>query len=86
MAAKGPKIGFFTDENVPDSIGNYLRNRGHSVVRTRSVMKMGSPDQIVAEAALRAGRVLMSWDKDFNDQRFRQPRFEHLMRVGLQLP
>lgn len=81
--ANRPKISFFTDHNIPDSVGDYLRNRGHSVFRLRHHLADDSPDPIVATAALRAGRVLVSWDKDFNTQRFMQPRFALLSRLAL---
>ena len=77
------KLRFFTDHNVPDSIGNYLRGRGHSVVRLRHHMPDNSKDPVVATAALKDGRILITCDKDFNTQRFMQPRFEGLSRVAL---
>jgi hypothetical protein len=46
-------------------------------------MPDNSPDQVVATAALKANRVLISWDRDFNDQRFAQQRFATLSRIGL---
>jgi hypothetical protein len=42
-----------------------------------------SPDPVVATAALAAGRILVSQDKDFNHQRFAQPRFARLSRIAL---
>ncbi len=81
--AIGRKLYFLTDNCVPDSIGNYLRRRGHSVYRVREKMAHDSPDQIVATAALKADRILISVDKDFNAQRFCQERFALLSRVGL---
>jgi hypothetical protein len=79
-------IAFLTDNNVPDSLGNYLRRRGHDVVRVRTVMPADSPDPVIAEAAMRASRVLISWDKDFNHQRFLKPRFRKLSRIGFSCP
>jgi len=67
--AGGRKLNFLTDNCIPDSVGDYLRRRGHSVFRVRGQMPDNSPDQVVATAALKAGRILVSWDKDFNDQR-----------------
>lgn len=77
-----PAIPFLTDNCVPDSIGNYLRRRGHDVARVRDVMPADSPDPVVAEAAMQSGRVLISWDRDFNHQRFQKPRFKRLQRIG----
>jgi hypothetical protein len=81
-----PVLRFLMDNNVPDSVGTYLRGRRHSVVRLRTIMPMNSPDQIVAEAAIRDQRILVSWDKDFNAQRFKQPRFDQLSRIGFSCP
>jgi hypothetical protein len=79
-------IAFLTDVNVPDSVGNFLRERGHDVERVREVMPADSPDPVVAEAAMQAGRILVSWDRDFNQQRFRKPRFDTLSRIGFSCP
>ena len=42
----------------------------------------GQPDQVVATAAMESGRVLVSWDKDFNHQRFQTARFATLNRIA----
>ena len=49
-------------------------------------MPADSPDPVVATAALQAGRILVSQDKDFNDQRFAQARFAKLSRIALSGP
>ena len=49
-------------------------------------MPVNSPDQIVAKAAMSAGRILVSWDKDFGQQRFMKPRFASLSRIGFSCP
>ena len=36
--------------------------------------------------ALASNRVLVTIDKDFNSQRFQQPRFENLSRISLSGP
>jgi hypothetical protein len=83
MARAAITLRLFTDENVPDSVGRYLRGRGHSVYRAKAHLAEGSPDQIVATTAMEDGRILVSQDKDFNHQRFAQPRFARLSRIGL---
>lgn len=83
MAKRGTQLRFFTDNNIPDSVGNYLRSRGHSVYRLRHHMPHDSKDPVVATAAIKADRILVSWDKDFNSQRFAQPRFQTLSRIAL---
>lgn len=83
MAANRVQLRFFLDQNVPDSIGRYLRGRGHSVLFLRHHIPDNSPDPVVGMTALKAGRILVSWDRDFNAQRFRQDRFAELSRISL---
>jgi predicted nuclease of predicted toxin-antitoxin system len=71
----------FLDNNMPDSIGRYLQQRGHSVLRQRFYIPADSPDQLVATTAMKAGRILVTQDKDFNSQRFHQERFAELSRI-----
>ncbi|HEX3918446.1 MAG TPA: DUF5615 family PIN-like protein [Caulobacteraceae bacterium] len=83
MAKLEETLRFFTDNNVPDSVGTYLRHRGHSVYRMRHHMRTDEPDPVVARAALEDDRILVSLDKDFNSQRFAQDRFAKLSRLAL---
>lgn len=61
------KIRFLTDEDVPDSVGDFLRGKGHHVVRVREAeMLTGSPDKVVAAAARESDHVLVTHNyKDF---------------------
>ena len=83
MTVRERQLRFFLDQNVPDSIGKYLQGRGHSVLRLRHHIAEDSPDPVVGMTALKAGRILVSWDRDFTSQRFRQERFGELSRIGL---
>ena len=83
MPDKRVKLRFFLDNNVPDSIGRYLQNRGHSVLRQRFHIPHNSPDPLVGITALQAERILVTWDKDFNSQAFRHERFDNLSRLSL---
>lgn len=83
MARATIKLRLLTDENIPDSVGRYLQGRGHSVFRTKAHLPEGSPDPIVAMTAMEDDRILVTCDKDFNDQRFQKPRFARLSRIGL---
>ena len=60
-------IPFFTDQNVPDSLGNALIAAGHHVVRLRDVMDTQTPDPIIAIACATGGQVLISHDSDFRE-------------------
>jgi Domain of unknown function (DUF5615) len=77
---------FLTDHNVPDSVGNTLRRLGHDVVRLREVMAVNTTDPVVAQAAIRDRRILVTWDRDFNQQRFMSPRFAELSRLSMSGP
>jgi predicted nuclease of predicted toxin-antitoxin system len=83
MPKPATKLHFFLDNNVPDSIGRFLQRSGHSVQRQRFNIPADSPDPVVAMTALKAGRILVTQDKDFNSQRFQQDRFAGLSRVSL---
>lgn len=85
MTAPQPLL-FLTDNNVPDSVGAALAALGHDIQRVREVMAADAPDPVVAAAAMDSCRVLVSWDRDFNHQRFRQPRYEPLRRIGFSCP
>lgn len=75
-------LGFLTDQNVPEDVVRCLVDRGHHATRVRDEMAANSPDPIVAMAAINAGLILVSWDRDFGHQRFMQPRFSKLSRIG----
>ena len=49
-------------------------------------MANDTKDPVIAEAAMQAGRILVSWDKDFNHQRFLKPRYRRLSRIGFSCP
>ncbi len=85
MAPAGA-LGFLTDQNVPEDVVRCLSDRGHLVSRVRDEMPVNSPDQVVAMAAINAGRILVSWDRDFGHQRFMQERFARLNRIGFSCP
>ena len=83
MAKTTTKLHLFLDNNVPDSIGRFLQRRGHSVQRQRFHIPADSPDPVVAMTAMKAYRILVTQDKDFNSQRFQQDRFASLSRISL---
>jgi predicted nuclease of predicted toxin-antitoxin system len=60
-----PRIPFFTDQCVPDSVGKKLAGEGHAVTRLRDCMASDTADPVIAVACAEAGQVLVSHDHDF---------------------
>lgn len=58
-------IPFFTDNNVPDGVGQAIINAGHGLTRLRNVMLPETSDQVIAVACSRSGHVLVTADNDF---------------------
>ena len=66
MTAKRSPIPFFTDNDVSDSVGDFLSESGHVVYRLRDVMLADSKDPVVAAACRESGLVLVTHNiKDF---------------------
>ncbi len=65
MSQERPVIRFFTDQNVPDSVGKVLQSAGHDLTRLRDVMDTTTADPIIAVACAQSGHVLVSHDGDF---------------------
>lgn len=61
----GNSIRFLLDENIPQSIGVFLKSRGHDVTYITEVAAAGSPDKIVAATAEQMDAVLLTSDHDF---------------------
>ena len=59
------EIPFFTDNCVPDSVGNAILAAGHKLERLRDFMAKESADSVVATTCAQSGRVLVSHDNDF---------------------
>lgn len=53
------------DENVPESVTTYLRERGHIVEHVRDLFLTSTPDQIIAAVASRRDALVVTWDSDF---------------------
>jgi len=76
LTAKQPSIPFFTDEDVEDAVGDFLRDSGHTVQRLREVMLRGSADPIVDANCREHGLVLIT----HNYKHFK--RIAHELRRG----
>lgn len=56
----GSPIPFFTDNDVEDVVGDFLKDSGHTVQRLRDVMLRTSPDPIVDANCREHGLVLVT--------------------------
>jgi predicted nuclease of predicted toxin-antitoxin system len=81
-------IPLLIDENVPDSVTNFLRERGHDIKEVRELSLAGSPDPIVAAAGDRLEAVVVTFNhRDFKKLAARigkggQARLRRLGRIN----
>jgi len=60
-----PKMRFFTDQCVPESVPRALDDAGYEVVRLREKIATDTPDELVAAVSEANGAVLVTMDGDF---------------------
>jgi predicted nuclease of predicted toxin-antitoxin system len=54
------------DENVPRSVTDFFRERGHDVQLVTDLLAAGTPDPVVATAAEEISAIVVTWNhKDF---------------------
>ncbi len=75
------------DENVPNSVAELFRARGHDVRFVRDLFPAGSPDPVIATIGDRLSAIVVTWDHDFDTLVRRIPegnksRFRHLGRIS----
>lgn len=63
------------DQNVPDSVAQFFRERGHDVQLVRETLGRAAPDQLIAITAELQGVIIVTFDKDFG-------RFKKLLPEG----
>jgi predicted nuclease of predicted toxin-antitoxin system len=63
-------VRFLADENFPGDAIVVLRERGHDVAWVRADAPGSSDDDVLARA-MREGRVLLTFDKDFGELAWR---------------
>jgi predicted nuclease of predicted toxin-antitoxin system len=51
------------DENVPESVTDYFRSRGHEVHHVRDLSLAGSPDPIIAAIGDRMDAIVVTWNR-----------------------
>jgi predicted nuclease of predicted toxin-antitoxin system len=64
VTAGRPTLRIFTDEGVPDSVGDCFISHGHIVIRLREAVATGSPDPLVCAAAEANDAILVALDGD----------------------
>jgi predicted nuclease of predicted toxin-antitoxin system len=84
-----PILRLLLDHNVPDSVADVFRERGHIVQLVREILPTDSPDQLIATVSEEDGAVLVSCDRDFKLIAPRIPRgsrsrFRRLSRISLE--
>jgi predicted nuclease of predicted toxin-antitoxin system len=55
------------DENVPNSVAEFLAARGHDVRFVRDLFPSGTPDPVIATIGDRLAAIVVTWDRDFED-------------------
>jgi hypothetical protein len=60
---------FYADENFPSVATKILRRLGADVLTVRDVRRHGHPDENHTAEALRLGRILITCDRDYLDDR-----------------
>ena len=87
MTNERPILRVFTDEGVPDSVGDSFAARGHVVIRLREAVASGSPDPLVCAAAEANDAILVALDGDMRSLAQRrgigQRRFRKLSLIKL---
>jgi len=71
FARRKAKPRFYADENFPELATAILRRFGADVLTVRDARRRGHPDENHAAEALRLGRILITCDRDYlNERRF----------------
>ena len=65
MADIRPRMLLLIDENVPNSVAEYLASRGHEVRYVRDLFPGGTPDPVIATMGNRLSAIIVTWDRDF---------------------
>src|SRR5437870_12833705 len=69
LVARKAKPRFHADENFPTIATDILRLRGADVLTVQEARLVGHPDENHSANALRLGRILITCDRDYLDER-----------------
>jgi len=85
-----PRLRFFLDEGVADSVGAYLTSEGHFVIYLRDSINTGSADPLVCIAAEANEAILVAHDADMlglvKKHGVSNGRFKRLSLIKLSCP
>lgn len=63
------------DENVPESVTNFFRERRHQIRYVRDEFLPGTPDPVIAAAGDRLGAIIVTWNhRDFKKLAAKVPK------------
>lgn len=79
------------DNDVPDSVADMLRERGHITERVRDLFPTDTPDPVIAAYADSRSAIVVTCDKDYKRWIQRQPdlnqqRYRRAGRINLECP
>lgn len=80
----GPML-LLIDEDVPESVVEFLRERGHEILYARNLTGSGAKDPVVARIGDEATAIIVTWNqKDFKRLAARIPEenFQRFRRLG----
>jgi predicted nuclease of predicted toxin-antitoxin system len=66
---KKTKSKFYADENFPSQVIEMLSERGFNVLTAKQANRLGHPDENYLAEARRLGRVLLTCDRDYLNER-----------------
>jgi predicted nuclease of predicted toxin-antitoxin system len=70
------RMRLLVDENVQDSVAEFLRSRGHEVYLVREVLAPGTPDSALSKLGESLELIVVTWDRDLRALAKRAPRGE----------
>jgi hypothetical protein len=84
----GSRMLLLIDEDVPDSVASFFRERGHDVRLVRDLFLPATPDPVIAALGNELGAIIVTWNhKDFKKLAAQIPigqcqRFRNLGRIN----
>ncbi|MGB9707638.1 MAG: DUF5615 family PIN-like protein [Microgenomates group bacterium] len=70
---------FLVDENVPHSLINFLKRKGHQVIDTKNSNYKGKGDLELLKISEKKGFIILTFDKDFLILKKKKSKFKCLI-------